>query len=211
MKLAIKIVYMFILAVFIILTFSSAITAFYQPPEYPEYPDCSSSYLKSSSESISKYWDDDYEKCKEEYEEEVEKYHKKLGDYGRNLFIFLVFVSLLLIISAIFIKNVSKTVASGFMLGGLFTIIFGQGLTFFNYVFNMFTSFSEIWGAGGSTNAYDPIMNNTIRFVAALLGLAVLTILGLLKFKNEEEDKDSDNKTPTYPGPDITSPSAHIR
>jgi hypothetical protein len=207
MKLAIKIVYMFILSVFIILTFSSAITAFYQPPKYPEYPDCDSNYLKSTSE----YWDDDYEKCREEYEGEVEKYHKKLGDYGRNFFIILVFVSLLLIIAAIFIKNISKTVASGFMLGGLFTVIFGQGLTFFNYVFNIFTSLSEIWGDGGSTNAYDPTTNNTIRFVVALLGLIILIVLGFLKFRDEDGNNNSEHKNTTYSGPNITSPPPYIR
>lgn len=209
MKLAIKIVYMFILAVFILLTFSSAITAFYQPPEYPKN-ECYSLYSKSSSS----YWDDyddDYEECKEKYGKKVEAYQKQIKNYSRNVFIILVSVSLLLILAAIYIKNISNTVASGFMLGGLFTLIFGQGATLFNYVFNIFLSFSELYGNGSSADAYDPTRDNVIKFVVILIGLAAVTILGFLKFKNEEKDKDSDNKTPTYPGPDITSPPVHIR
>ncbi|NIM46596.1 MAG: hypothetical protein GTN40_00340 [Candidatus Aenigmarchaeota archaeon] len=200
MKTAIKIVYMFVLAIFINLTFALAITAFYQPPKYPEYPSCD--YYNSSSSYSSLFNGDEDDSCKEEreeYEKKSKEYPKQLGAYGRNIFIILTLISLLVITAAIFIKDISKTLAAGVMLGGIFTMIFGQGITFFNYIFSMLSALPGFWGGNGD---YNPTIDNAIRFIAALLGLIVLIVLGLLKFRDEDSGGSPTYEMPTYTGPD---------
>lgn len=128
------------------------IAAFYERPKMPEY----TVYEKSSPMPAEQPTPADLEK-ERKYQEEYKKYQEAERVYNRNAAIIAIVSALTLLIIGLTLLSKIAVINDGLLLGGLFTLIYGIGLSF---------------GAG----------NQKFLFATVGVGLMVALIVGYLKF-----------------------------
>lgn len=150
-----KLIYTFLIGVFLAVFVGVGIAAFYPEPKYPEPP----VILKyGGAEAIKD------EAQLAEFKAEAEKYDKvekayqlKEQEYNRNVSIVALIASIIMVFGSLTLFKKILLIADGLLLGGLFTLVY-----------------SVIRGFGTD--------NNMFRFIVVSVGLAMTLILGYVKF-----------------------------
>lgn len=112
-----KLIYTLILGVVLALFLGVGVSAFYEPPEAPEYPFMASAYKENQPQSEA-----DLHKL-EQYEKDMRAYEEVRQVYERNVSVILLLLAIATIaIGLIFARQIGF-LSDGILLGGLFTLV----------------------------------------------------------------------------------------
>lgn len=150
-----KLIYTFLIGIFLAVFVGVGVAAFYPGPKYPEQSVilkyCSPEMKTSGTQS---------DECKSEFEKfdkDEKLYQKQSQIYDRNVSIIAIIASIIIVVASLtFLRNI-LLIADGFLLGGLLTLIYGV-----------------MRGFGTEDNMF--------RFVVVSVGLFVSLFLGYVKF-----------------------------
>lgn len=129
----IKVIYVLTITAFLIMLVAFGISAFYQPPEHPEYIDCTlaSIILRQPAPSYGtpeyEEWQEqqeEWEECQEENSKLREAYYASMEGYHRNVFFIAYPCGLLFIVLGLVLRPKLETIRPGLLLGGMGTIIY---------------------------------------------------------------------------------------
>lgn len=157
----IKIIYAVLLGVILALFIGLGIEAFYPTEKYPETPAALElQYAKSdisdpSAEQI---------KLQEDYNQVTKDYNTRNAKHARNVSMFAIAGSIILMALSLTIFSRKEVFSNGFLLGSLFTLMYG--------IMRGFES-----------------DDTKFRFIIVTIGLAVAMVLGYFKFLKHEEEK----------------------
>ncbi|MFP4641045.1 MAG: hypothetical protein ACOC6S_01300 [Chloroflexota bacterium] len=124
---AIKVIYVLILAAFLIMFVAFGISAFYEPPERPDYPTPPEPITRElPPEDSEEYqeWQAEREQWEEEREAMQEVYHEERKDHRRNVFFIAYPYGLLLIVLGLVLRPRLEILRPGLLLGGVGAIIY---------------------------------------------------------------------------------------
>lgn len=160
MNMALKMIYTFLIGIFLTVFVGVGIAAFYPEPIFPESPSAIKySCTDTTKEGVSP---EETKNQIEEYDKQAAEYRVKSQKYSRN-------VSVMALIAAILIVTVSLTllksilvITDGVLLGGVLTLLY-----------------SVIRGFGAEDNMF--------RFVVVSIGLFISLFLGYIKFIRTEK------------------------
>lgn len=152
---AIKVIYTFLIGIFVAVFIGVGIAAFYPGPKFPEPP----AVLKYGNVDIGKDTAQTAEvKAEiEKYDLEESAYRQLSNIYNRNVSIISITASILVVIASLTLFKAILVIADGLLLGGVLTLIYSV-IRGFNTEDNMF------------------------RFVVVSIGLFVSLALGYIKF-----------------------------
>lgn len=120
----IKLVYTFFLGLLLAIFIGVGISTFYVAPERAEYPTELNTYGNEMTE--------EQIIAQKAYEDQMQEFDKNdMGPYNRNVSIMTLTASIILLaLSFLLEKKKIPVIADGFMLGGLFTLIYSLGRGF---------------------------------------------------------------------------------
>lgn len=151
----IKVIYTFLVGVFLSVFIGVGIAAFYTEPKYPDMPATLKYGLAErvgNSEQFAEF------KAEAERFDKIEKeYVVKLQIYNRNVSVIAVIFAIAVVILSLTSFKTILVIADGLLLGGLFTLVY-----------------SVIRGFGTD--------DNTFRFLVVSVGFFVSLVLGYVKF-----------------------------
>lgn len=149
----IRYIYTFFVALFLAIFVGMGIAVFYESPKPPEQP---SWY---SSPTIGKNEPTDAQRAEEQaYNIKVEEFNtKEMSNYNRNVSIVVLSCAVVILAISLIFESKLGIIADGFLLGGIFTLLYGIGR-----------------GISVDSNKY--------RFLVSAIGLAITIILGYIKF-----------------------------
>ncbi len=149
-----KLIYTFILGVFIALLFGVGTAAFYEAPKAPEYPVSSTEY-KMSDPTVE---EQKAQKIRDEkFQSEMKDYDTKNRAYSKNVSIILLVLAVFSVVIAFAAVSIVGFLSDGILLGGLFTLLHGL-----------------VRGFAADDNKY--------LFVATTIAVAVVLYLGYRRF-----------------------------
>ena len=156
----IRIIYTFLLGIFLAIFVGVGISAFYKAPKYPDPP----AFIKYSPElSKDASQSAEQEKQMEQYSLVEKKFREENQAYMRNVSIIaIIAATIMVVISLTFFKNI-LVIADGILLGGIFTLVYSV-LRGFETEDNMF------------------------HFFVVSTGLLISLILGYVKFIRPTEE-----------------------
>ncbi len=156
-----KIIYTFLIGIFLSVFVGVGIAAFYPGPKYPEQP----VFLKFGSFEMSKdpaqY--SEFKSEAEKFDKEEKLYQAKSQIYNRNVSIIAIIASILIVIASLTFFKKILIIADGLLLGGVITLIY-----------------SVIRGFGSEDNMF--------RFLVVSIGLLISLLLGYVKFIKPQEN-----------------------
>jgi hypothetical protein len=157
----IKFIYTFFLALLVALFVGLGIDTFYPGPEAPKYPLELEQVKQGCEETI------EQQTLRKDFNEAQEKFMEESKPYNRNVSIFSLVASIILLILSLTLLGKIKMVADGILLGGVFTVAYGI-----------------IRGMMSGISYY--------RFLIVVIGLMIALVLGYIKFirskKNLQEE-----------------------
>lgn len=145
-----KIVYSLFLGIILSIFAGVGISTFYQSPQYPEPPE-SLRYELSEEES------EQYKADQRAYDLEVEAAQGSLDAYQRNVSIISTAIAVVFLAAGLVYAHKIDVIADGFLLGGIFTLLYSMGL-----------------GLASGDEKY--------RFIIATIGVAAAIGLGYWRF-----------------------------
>lgn len=165
---AIKVIYTFLIGIFVAVFIGVGIAAFYPGPKYPEPP----AVLKYGNVDISKDTSQTAEVKAEiaKYDLEESAYRELSNVYNRNVSIFAIVFSILVVIASLTLFKSILVIADGLLLGGVLTLIYSV-IRGFNTEDNMF------------------------RFIVVSIGLFVSLFLGYVKFIKAPVDSSKSKRS----------------
>lgn len=128
----IRVIYVLTITAFLIMLVAFGISAFYQPPESPEYS-CTPMPIPvgqtAPSPGTPEYeeWQkqqEEWEKCNEENSKLWEPYNESMKDYYRNVFFISYPCGLLFVVLGLALRPRLDVIKPGLLLGGMGTIIY---------------------------------------------------------------------------------------
>jgi len=200
---AFRISYILSLSFLIVLTVVTLTFGFYSAPAGPKAPQYPSRSLLNSdadfdSDSYAKQYDS-YQKDQDRYEAEQKNFlNDKIVPYARNVFV--IWIVLLLgfqVAGMVLSKYLSGLVGAAFSFSGVWAVVFGPlgGLLWF--VNSLVSSF-----AGRAEEEFTVIPIFQAVGTASLIGVVVLTILGLVLYrKTRQTNSGSVASVSTQPVP----------
>lgn len=150
-----KIIYTIFLGLILALFVGLGISTFYEGPKQPEYPMTRYSTTKEGNpteEQIQK--DKEYETLSKQYSDASET-------YNRNVSIFALVASLIMLVAGLLFEKKNVVIGGGVLLGGLFTLVY-----------------SIIRGFASTDTKY--------TFIVVTVGLAMALYLGYHKFAQSQ-------------------------
>lgn len=158
MSKTIRIIYTVFIGVLLTLFVGVGIDAFYQGPNYPDYPVELEEYPNEKDKDKLEARN----KVQKDYDEKIKQYESDNKVYGRNVSIISLVASVLILISALTYINKILLISDGLLLGGLFTLVY-----------------SLIRGLESDSSIF--------RFLVVTIGLALSIVIGYIKFIKPEE------------------------
>src|SRR4030042_1653522 len=150
-----KLIYTFLIGIFVVLFVGVGIAAFYPEPKFPEAP---TAIKYGSPESIKSGEQSEETKAEiEKFDKEEKEYQIQSRIYNRNVSIIALTASILIVIASPTLFKEILLIADGLLLGGVFTLLYSVGR-----------------GFGAEDNKF--------RFVVVTVGLIISLILGYVKF-----------------------------
>lgn len=187
---AFRIGYVVTLSFLLLLMVITLTLGYFPPPQGPKAPEYPSSSRYPSSSGTS-YDSTDYSNQQRTYNERKKQYDEdqkrflqdKIVPYTRNIFVSWIFMLVLFeVIGIVLVRSISEVVGAAYAFSGVWAVVFGPfgGLLWFiNSIVSNF-----------GTRAEQKISTETITTsigMSALLGVIVLTTLGIFYFKNMRE------------------------
>ncbi len=150
----IKIIYTFLIGIFLAVFVGVGIAAFYPGPKFPEQPAflkyCSPEGLRVDNTSEYKSQIDNFDKEEKEYQIQSQL-------YNRNVSVASLIASIIIVITSLTLFKKILVIADGLLLGGVITLIY-----------------SVLRGFGSEDNMF--------RFLVVSVGLFISIFLGYVKF-----------------------------
>lgn len=159
-NMALKVIYTFLVGIFVAVFVGVGIAAFYPEPKSPEYP----SIMKYGCVDINKengLTAEDKAKI-EKYDQEQKDYQAQSQKYNRNVSVMALVASIIIVIASLTLFKKILFIADGVLLGGVLTLLY-----------------SVIRGFGTEDNMF--------RFIVVSIGLFVSLFLGYVKFIHPAE------------------------
>lgn len=154
-NMVLKLIYTFLIGIFLAVFVGVGIAAFYPGPKFPEAP----AIVKYGSPEIIKGGEQSAETKEliEKFDKEEREYQTKSQIYNRDVSVYALIASIIIVIASLTLFRTILLIADGLLLGGVLTLIY-----------------SVIRGFGTNDNMF--------RFVVVSFGLFISLILGYVKF-----------------------------
>lgn len=154
-NMTLKIIYTFLIGIFLAVFVGVGVAAFYPEPKFPEPPAVikygSPDTIKGSEQPV------EIKSQIEKYDREEKDYQVKSRIYNRNCSIITLVASIIIVIASLTLFKTILFIADGLLLGGVLTLLY-----------------SVIRGFGTEDNMF--------RFVVVSVGFAISLFLGYVKF-----------------------------
>lgn len=155
-----KLLYTFLIGIFLAVFVGVGIAAFYPGPKYPEQPTLLKYCSAEIAKDIVKY--EEFKIQAEKFDKEEKLFQEKSQVYNRNVSIVAILASILIVITSLTLVKAILLIADGLLLGGVLTLIY-----------------SVIRGFGTEDNMF--------RFIVVSIGLVISLFLGYVKFIKPEK------------------------
>ncbi|OGM12071.1 hypothetical protein A2Z22_03180 [Candidatus Woesebacteria bacterium RBG_16_34_12] len=154
-RMILKLIYTFLIGIFLAVFVGVGIAAFYPGPKFPEQP----ILLKYCSPEITKdaVQYAEFKSQAEKFDKEEKEYQKQSQIYNRNVSIVSLVASIVIVIASLTFFRTILLIADGLLLGGVLTLIY-----------------SVMRGFGSEDNMF--------RFIVVSVGLFISLFLGYIKF-----------------------------
>ena len=150
-----KLIYTFLIGIFLAVFVGVGIAAFYPEPKFPEQPIalkyCSPEMIKDATQYA------EFKSQAEKFDKEEKLFQAQSQVYNRNVSIIAIIASIIIVIASLTLFRSILLIADGLLLGGVLTLIY-----------------SVLRGFGTEDNMF--------RFIVVSVGLFVSLILGYVKF-----------------------------
>ena len=152
-----KLIYTFLIGIFMAVFVGVGVAAFYPEPKYPEQPLAmkfsSPNVYKTDDATGSAQWRAEMEK----FDREEKKFQTESQVYSRNVSIVVIAIAIAIVVASLTVFQKILIIADGLLLGGLLTLIYGV-----------------MRGFGAEDNMF--------RFIVVSIGLFISLFLGYWKF-----------------------------
>lgn len=152
-----KLIYTFLIGIFMAVFVGVGVAAFYPEPKYPEQPLAmkfsSPDAYKTDDATGSAQWRAEMEK----FDKEEKQFQKESQIYSRNISIIAIAIAIAIVVASLTVFQKILIIADGLLLGGLLTLIYGV-----------------MRGFGAEDNMF--------RFIVVSIGLFISLFLGYWKF-----------------------------
>jgi hypothetical protein len=155
-----KLIYTFLIGIFLAVFVGVGIAAFYPGPKYPEPPVTLKYCSPETAKDAAEY--EEFKKDAENFDKEEKIYREKSQRYNRNVSILSLVASIIIVIASLTFFKKILMIADGLLLGGLLTLIY-----------------SVMRGFGTDDNIF--------RFIVVTVGLIISLFLGYVKFIRPSE------------------------
>ena len=150
-----KLIYTFLIGIFLAVFVGVGIAAFYPEPKFPEQPIilkyCSAEMMKDTTQY------NEFKSQIEQFDKEEKLFQKQSQVYNRNVSIIAIIASIIIVIASLTLFRSILLIPDGLLLGGVLTLIY-----------------SVLRGFGTEDNMF--------RFIVVSIGLFVSLFLGYVKF-----------------------------
>ncbi len=121
-----KVIFVLAITAFIIMLVAFGVSAFYKPPEQPQYDtDCfKTPELPMPSPGTPEYDEWQQQECQQEYDKHWEAYENTMKGYHRNVFAMSYPVGLLSVLLGLTLRKKLDTIWLGLLLGGIGTMVY---------------------------------------------------------------------------------------
>ena len=154
-NLVLKLIYTFLIGIFLAVFVGVGIAAFYPGPKFPEQPVilkyCSPEMIKDATQYA------EFKTQAEKFDQTEKDFQVKSQIYNRNVSTIALAASILIVIASLTLFRTILLIADGLLLGGVLTLIY-----------------SVMRGFGAEDNIF--------RFVVVSVGLFISLFLGYIKF-----------------------------
>jgi len=159
-NMTLKLIYTFLIGIFLAVFVGVGIAAFYPEPKFPEAP----AIIKYGSPDMIKSSEQPSEVKSqiEKFDKEEKEYQAKSKIYNRNASIIALVASIIIVIASLTLFKTILFIADGLLLGGVLTLLY-----------------SVMRGFGTDDNMF--------RFVVVSVGFAISLFLGYVKFIQPEK------------------------
>lgn len=159
-KMVLKLIYTFLIGIFLAVFVGVGIAAFYPEPQFPEPPVmikyCSPEMVKDTTQSA------EFKTQIEAFDKEERAFQSLSRTYNRNVSIAAIVAAIIIVIASLTLFKKVVLIPDGVLLGGVLTLIYGV-----------------LRGFGTEDNMF--------RFVVVSIGLFVSLSLGYIKFIQPEK------------------------
>jgi hypothetical protein len=154
-RMILKLIYTFLIGIFLAVFVGVGISAFYHEPKFPEQPVilkyCSPDMIKDATQGA------EFTSQIAQFDKEEKSFQEKSQIYNRNVSIIAIIASIVIVIASLTLFQSVLLIPDGLLLGGVLSLIYGV-----------------LRGFGTTDNMF--------RFIVVSIGLFVSLFLGYMKF-----------------------------